>query len=287
MASNFLLGTLNRLDSATLSGGSWQSTLPLANLKDRRLSKLARTTNATTGSTTLTLDFGQARNIGVVALVAHNLSVGATFRIYGDDAADFATPIYDSGAIDVWPSGMIPQELLEWEDDNFWLGTVSQEAVAGFHAPFVHVLSAAQTLRYWKIAITDTGNPDGYIQIGRIYIGSAWQPDYNRSYGASLGYDDTSSSEASLAGEEFFDVRRRRRVHHFQLDFLSETEARDRVLELQRLQGTTGEVLIVPDVTDTVNAAKVSFLGRMKSISPVPQNTPTTFGCSFEIQEIL
>jgi hypothetical protein len=287
MASNLLLGTLNRIDSATLSGGSWQSTLPLNNLKDRRLSRLARSTNATTGSTKFDIDLGVARSVGAIALVAHNMSASATVRIYGDDASDFATPIYDSGSLQVWPSGVIPQALLEWEDDNFWLGTVSQEAVAGFNAPFVLPLTAAQTLRYWRVEITDTGNSSGYVHIGRVYIGSSWIPTYDRSYGASTGYEDTSVIEASLAGEEFFDVRRRRRSHRFELGFLSQTEFMDRVLELQRLQGVTGEVLIVPDTTDTANQAKVSFLGRLKTLNPVDQPFYNTWTCNVEIQEIL
>ena len=456
MASNLLIGTLNRIDSTTLAGGSWQSTLPLANIKDRRLSKLARTSTAATADTQFTMDMGQARSVGAMALVAHNLSVNAKVRLTGADSstaftnllsfpndfdnaawtksngsitADVATApdgtmtadklventssgvthyiaqtssaltsgqvvtwscsikaaertevmfrifavgaftsnrlcyvnlltgsvsgntgvftisvmnqqngwvnlaitatadtngnatcgiftavngnntypgdgtsgiylwgaqlvqgagtTYDSGYVPVWPSGTIPQSLLEWEDDNFWLGTVSQEAVAGFNAPFVLPLASPQTLRYWKIEVVDTTNPSAYVQIGRVYIGSSWQPTYDRSYGASMGYEDISVIEASLAGEEFFDVRRRRRGHRFELGFMSQTEYMDRVLELQRLQGVTGEVLIVPDVTDTANQAKVSFLGRLKSLNPVEQPYYNTWSCNLEIQEIL
>jgi hypothetical protein len=287
MASNLLLGTMNRIDSATLAAGSWQSTLPLNNIKDRRLSKLARTTDATANNTKFTIDFGQPRSVGVIALIAHNFSVNATVRIYGDDASDFATPVYDSASIQVWPSGVIPQDLLEWEDDNFWLGTVSQEAVAGFNAPFVHIPSSAQTLRYWKVEITDTTNSDGYIHLGRVFIGSAWQPQHNRSYGAAIAYEDTSVIEASLSGEEFFDVRRRRRTHSFELGFLSQVEAYDRVLDLQRNQGVVGEVLIIPDITDTANQAKVSFLGRLKNLSAVQINNPELFTCNLEIQEVI
>lgn len=287
VSSNFLLGTINRLDAATLSGGSWMSTLPLSNLQDRRLSRLARSTDLAAASTTLTLDLGQARSVGVLALVAHNLSVTATVRVLGADAAGFASPIYDSGNVAVWPAGVIPQSLLEWADDNFWLGTVSQEAIAGYNAPFVLLPASAQTLRYWKISITDTSNPAGYVQIGRVFIGTAWQPAVNVSYGAGLGYEDPSQIEASLGGEEVFDVRRRRRTHRFELGFLSQSEAIDSVLSLQRLQGQTGEVLIVPDVTDSTNLSKVAFFGRLRSLSPVQQTRPTTWSTNFEIQETL
>lgn len=287
MNSNFLLGTINRLDAATLSGGSWMSTLPLTNLQDRRLSRLARSNNLLAASTTLTLDLGQARSVGVLALVAHNLSVTSTIRVLGDDAADFVTPVYDSGNVAIWPAGVVPQSLLEWADDNFWLGTVSQEAIAGYNAPFVLLPASAQTLRYWKISIIDSSNPSGYVQIGRIFIGTAWQPAVNASYGAGLGYEDPSQIETSLSGEEVFDVRRRRRTHRFELGFLSQSEAIDSVLSLQRQQGQTGEVLIVPDITDSTNLSKVSFFGRLRSLSPVQRTRPLIWSCSFEIQETL
>lgn len=287
MASTLLLGILNRIDQATLSGGAWQGTLPLSNLKDRRLSRLARTTNTAGASTQFVMDLGAARRVGALALIAHNLSVTATVRFIGDDASDFATPIYDSGALAVWPAGMIPQELLEWEDDNFWLGTVSQESIAGFKTPFVHVPAAAQILRYWKVEISDAGNSDGYIHLGRVYIGDAWMPDYNHNYGSDLGYDPRSETEESLGGEEFYDVRRGRRVHRFELGYLSKTEALDRALQTQRLQGTTGEILIVPDTADTVNFAKVSFLGRIKSSGRVTTVKYNIHAWPLEIQEIL
>lgn len=281
------LGLANYADEATLTGGSWMSTLPRSNLQMRRLSKVARSSSALVTSTTFDISLLKARPVRVLALIAHNLSVSGTVRICGDDAADFATPLYDSGAIPMWPAGAIPQDMLEWEDDNFWLGTISEEAIAGYRAPFIHLLPSAVTARYWRVEITDTGNSDGWVHIGRLYIANAWSPDFNMQYGADLGFDDVSTFETSLTGEEFFEVRRKRRAFKFTLGALSLEEGYQSALELDRLSGTTGEVLVVADPNDTANAPRRNFLGRLASLSGVVHQHPTLMTKPYEILEIL
>ena len=73
--SNLFLGWPNRIDEAALSGGAWLSGLPLANLKERALSKVCRSVNASTGSTVIDLDLGRARSLRALALQNHNLSL--------------------------------------------------------------------------------------------------------------------------------------------------------------------------------------------------------------------
>lgn len=285
--SNIHLAFPNRVDASTLSGGSWLGTLPLNNLKNRRLSKLARSSNLLTSSTQFVMDLGSATNVGCIALVAHNLSADATVQILGDDANDFLTPVYDSGTINVWPTGMIAQSLLEWEDDNFWLGTISNQAIAGYKTPFSFFLPSAQILRYWKILITDTTNSDSYVHIGRVFIGSVFVPTYNISYGRSLVINDASVIETSLTGEEFFDLRQRYRVHNFNLESLTRTEAYSNVLDMQKNVGTTGEIYISLDPDDTTNVPRHSFMGRLQSISPIAEPNYEMFSNQMEIREII
>lgn len=258
--ANITIGYPNRIDSATLSGGSWVSTLPQSNIKDRRLSKLARTTSA---GVSFTIDLGSAKTVGILAIAAHNFSSAATIRLEGDDASGFSSLNYDSGTISAYPTGAIPQELLEWEDDNFWLGTISSQAIAGYRAPFILVIPAKPVLRYWRITISDASNSDGYTQMGRVFIGDAWTAEYNYSFGASLKFSDPTVVMESLGGEEYFDVRKNPREHEFNLQFLTETEAYARVIDMQRYAGVSGEVLVVPNSDDTSNGFRRNFLGRM------------------------
>lgn len=78
-----LFGYPNRSDDGTLSGGDWESTLPLTELQKPVLSDIARSTDATEANTQLENDLGQARWVRVVALLSHNLSPTATIRVRG------------------------------------------------------------------------------------------------------------------------------------------------------------------------------------------------------------
>ena len=285
--ANITLAWNNRTDAGTLSGGSWLATLPLTNLQNRQVQKVARSSNATNASTQFTIDLGQPRNIGVVALVVHNISVLGRVRITASDTAGFIATYYNSGWVDVWPAGQVPQNLLEWEEDNFWLGTLSANARAGYQSPFIHLLAAAQSLRYWKVEVDDTGNADGYVQIGRLFMASTWTPATNYAYGAGLGYQDPTPADTSLSGAEFFDVRSRYRVFEFQLEYMVSNEAYSQALELQRLSGTSGEVLVVPDKDDAANQPVRAFVGRLQQLGAITQPQPTTYAVRFQVKELL
>lgn len=285
--SNILLAWQNRCDSGTLSGGSWQSTLPLVNLQNRQVQKVARSVNAAQANTTFTIDLGQARSIGVLALVVHNISAVGKARITASDTPGFTVTYYNSGWVNVWPSGQIPQSLLEWEDDNFWLGTLSQNARTGYQSPYIHILPTPQSMRYWKVEIDDTANADTYIQIGRLFLASTWVPTVNYAYGAGIGYTDPSPIDVSLSGAEFFDVRSKYRTFNFELQYILGTEAYQYALELQRLAGSTGEVLLVPDPADTTLMPTRAFVGRLIQLAPITQPQPTSFNASFAIKELL
>lgn len=445
--ANITLGWNNRIDSGTLSGGSWQSTLPLTNLQARQVQRVARSTSAAASSTQFSIDLGQARSIGVLALVVHNISVTGYARITAGDTGmtnampnprspagwgaldvtatnnnitgpdgqtsgvrlqatgtsafispgsvtatastgeiivfakqgtsataanlftvsvnstdtlrftlnystgaiayavgssgvvatsvgngwwkleialsgltvsdsvqflmcfngitgtppavgDFAyvldpyitfggSVLYDSGWGAVWPSGVVPQSLLEWEDDNFWLGTVSANVRAGYQSPYIKLLGSTQTHRYWRVEIADTSNSDGYVQIGRLFMSSTWTPSVNYAYGAGLGYQDPTPIDVSLSGAEYFDVRSKFRVFDFELQYILGTEAYANALELQRMSGTSGEVLCVPDSDDVSNSPARSFVGRLLQIGKISQPQPSAYNVAFQIKELL
>ena len=285
--ANIFLAWQNRTDEGILAGGSWLSNLPITNLQNRQVQKVARSNGTGASATKFDIDLGSAKSIGVVALVVHNISVTGSVRITASDSVSFTTLYYDSGNVAVWPSGVIPQDLLEWEDDNFWLGTISPEARAGYNSPYIYRVEGNLSLRYWRVEIDDTSNSDGYVHIGRLFLSDVWQPTYGPRVGAALGMDDTSAIESSLGGSEYFDTRHRARVYRCDLQAMNSTEAYSRVLDLQNLLGIQGEILIDPDTADTANKPRRAFVGRMRSLSPVVESSPGLFDTSFEIRELI
>lgn len=285
--SNILFAYQNKTDSGTLSGGSWLSTLPLVNLQNRLVQRVARSNGTTLGATQFDMDFGAVQTLGVIALVVHNMSVSAKVRIRGAAVADFSVVGYDSGWVSVWPSGIIPQSLLNWEDDNFWLGTLSASARAGYQSPYIHVPAAPQTYRYWRVEVDDTGNADGYVHIGRLFMSPTWTPTINYSYGADLVYQDPTEVERALSGAEYYDVRGKPREFSLTLEGLTSTEAYSYVLQMQRLCGISGEILLVPDQADAVNMPARAYVGRLSSLNPIGNPGPDRFKVQLKIKELI
>jgi hypothetical protein len=284
--ANLFLGYPNRADEATLSGGLWQNSLPLNNLQNRLLGQVARSADTALSSTQWAIDFGQDRPIRAVALASHNLTTVATCRISASALSDFSVLTYDSGAIDVWPAGIFDLSALEWEDDEYWDGRISAETREAYPSIFVH--SPPQTYaRYWRVEIADTANADGYIQVGRLFIGGGWQPIVNYDYGMSLSWESDTLVEGSIGGTEYFDHREPRRVFRCNLSWMDTAEAYQQAFELQRQAGIDKEVLLVADPDDTINGIRRNFLGRLRQLSPIEHPYYAAYSTNFEIQEIL
>ena len=283
-----VIGYQNRCDEGALSGGSWIASAPLSNLQDRRISRVARSNGVTNAATQFDIDLGRPRRISLLALVVHNISVVGRVRVQGADNPGFASPVHDSGWQQVWPFGMIDQSLLEWEDDNFWFGTLSDDARAGFQSPYTWRVNPYVACRYWRVLIDDTSNADGYIQIGRLFISDAWSPSIGGAgMGASLVYEDASSPDRSLGGTKYFDKRESYRVYRFSLPALTKAEAFNYALEMQRISGLSGEVLVIPDPDDRINMPRRAFVANMQQLNPITQPNGAAMATEFVLEEII
>lgn len=94
--SNILLAYGNKATGATLSGGGWTTSgLPLNNLKDGRLAKVARSDGASVYQTQFRFDLAANYVLRALALVNHNLTTSANWRARTTDATldmDFVGP---------------------------------------------------------------------------------------------------------------------------------------------------------------------------------------------------
>lgn len=283
--TNVLLAYPNRADESTLTGGSWSAGLPLANLLDRRIRRVARSSDLAPASTQFTVALPKLRPIRVLLIVGHTLSVSARYRITWADDPGFSKGAGTTEWQAVWPRMFATSEL-NWEDDNFWLGTLSSEDAEGYPATLRCVLPTAIYKRYWKFEIIDTGNAAGYVDLGRLFLGDGWQPAWNLSYGGSIGWEDKTSVSESFGGEEYFGDQPRYRVMRFRLQSLNQDEWR-RVFEMQRQLGVAGELFVSYDgVTESIDMLRKSFLGRLRQLSPIEHPYPASHSIAFEIKEI-
>jgi hypothetical protein len=120
-----------------------------------------------------------------------------------------------------------------------------------------------------------------------MFMSAVWSPSVNYSYGAGLGYTDPTPVDVSLSGAEYFDVRSKYRTFQFGFEYILATEAYAYALELQRLAGASGEVLLIPDSSDATNMPARAFVGRLVQMGPIAQTQPTAFNVSFAVKELL
>lgn len=286
MMSNAVLGFPNLIGTATLSGGSFVASLPRDNLKDRIIRKVSRTTDLLSASTQVKIDLGVSKVVRVFGAFNHNCSIDATYRLRGSDDATFATTAFDSGVTDVWPA-VFPHGTLEWEDDNWWDGKYTPEQISGYTTSFTKTLPEGVFARYWWLEVFDANNAAGYLDIGRLFLGRAWQPSLNMNYGASLGWETKTDVQEALSGTEYFQKRTPYRVKKFTLDMMPEDESFAQAFELQRQAGVDGEILFIHNPDGDPHALRRSFLGRLRQLSPIEYPYFNRNKLAFEIKELL
>ena len=93
------------------------------------------------------IDLGSSRAVDAVIIQDHNLTSNANIHLKA--RADTAWEVTTS-------TSELIDETITWAADKI------------LH----YVVGSASTRRYWRIDITDTANPDGYIEIGNLYLGS-------------------------------------------------------------------------------------------------------------------
>jgi hypothetical protein len=270
--SNILLAYRNRADAATLSAGSWSGSFPLNNLKTSDIGKKARSTNALAASTLFAVDLGASYALRVIGMRNHNLSTAATvrYRTAATNTLPGGASNYDSGTV------------------NALQMTFQGDTPANWGAQYdVFTAFAAVTARYLYIEITDTANAAGYVEIGRLFIGTGLQPAKNASFaGKQNSRGELSTITTSVAGKIFGIERRRPRNDKFALNWLTQAEA-DAIDEMQAQIGMLGEVFYVPDPADLAYSQRYGGLGTLGELGAIGFPYPLTRAIPFEWKEKL
>jgi hypothetical protein len=272
--SNILLAFPNRADSCVLSAGNWLATADVSrdNMKSRRLGKVARTTNAVLASTLFAVDLGAARSLRMLSLVRHNLTTAAKVRVRLSNtsaAAAIAAPDYDSAWVNAKQLTFYGDQPSDWGSRYAAL-----------------VVFAALTARYLYVEIDDTTNPAGYVEIGRLFVGGGFQPQFNANRGMQAARQELSTVDETQGGEDFGYSRRRPRTQKFTLAWASQAEA-DRIHEMQDQIGTVDEVFYVSDPANLAHSQRYGFLGRLRELGVLEAPNAVANSISFEMKERL
>lgn len=280
------ISSRNFIDAATtsLSGGSWAA--PLSNLKNRRLSATARSTDGDPASTLIDIDLGpNPEPANIFAIIRPNwTSLQDAWRLTAGTSRGSSNR-YDSD----WQTGFPRVYTLAdrpFETENWWFGALASWELEAYPKDVMWPLPDMITARWWRLEIDMQAAP--YVEIGRLWLGQSWRPTRNMERD-SLRFEDLSETQESLGGVQFFDVRPKRRVYSFSLPNLTEEEGYGDALDLQRRVGITGDVIVLPDADDTVRGHKRNFYGRLRQLDAL-ERAGQRFGLastSYTIEELL
>lgn len=287
-----ILAFPNRIDDTVTNAtefiagvGSWLTALPLENLKDEKLAKVARSTDCTNASTQFAIDLGRSFRVQVLALLRHNISLAGRIKYTAYLDVALTQEVYSSGWQFAWPV-VYPAELLDWEDDNFWNATWAADVAASYPIFSLQVLNPRITARYWKIEVDDETNPDGYIEIGRATIATGWQPKHNMNYGNGIVWERVGLTDTTLGGVEHIEDLYERRRQTLTFDGLDYDEAMALIFDMQKILGRGGQVFFVADPNDTIHMLRRAFLATIPETKAIKQ-LPCFFTNSIELVEVI
>lgn len=248
----------NHIDDAvtTLTASSTAGNMSISNLTDPRVGRRWRATDANCYGQA---DFGTNKSIDVVALVFPRDTAFPTGTIRHCFDANGGTPglgaVYDSTAIDI---GL----------------------VEGYG---IHVLRLPSTIsaRYWRWTYVLTS---AFVDTGRAWAGEVWAPAVNFSWGADDLWEDLSSvTSSSRSGADFVDIKPRRRLFGFALEYLSDPEALV-AREIARICGISKQMLVMKDPDEL---ATDSIIGRMTKVNPITNVRWPIKATAYEVRESL
>ncbi len=284
--ANLLASYINRADAATLSGGSWQASLPLAYLQQTNLGLVARSTNALVASTQFDIDLGSAEIIvRIFGLMRHNCSIAAQFKVSGGTTVG-GSDVFSMDWADVWPR-VYSYTDLDFEDPNWWTGQITDEEAALYPAKFLLDLGANYMARYWRLEISDTANADGYVEFARLWLGPAWQPATNYAYGAVLNWEPRDRANVSRSGKRYSERHDPARVFQLRLDTLTDAEAYGRLLDMLRRLGSEGQCVVIPDPDDLPQRHRRDILARIRRSGGVTATSLGYQSATLELEEWL
>lgn len=273
-----------RSDIAALSGGSWQIGNPLTNLQIRKRNRVARSTDALVSSSIINIDLTVDQALKTFVLGPTNLQSSHKYRIRSYSDA-FTTIIHDSDWIQ--PQAGRSSISMNWSDPHFWTG-VSDLLDPDRTLWLIHVFDVTQTARYWSVEIDDTTNPDGFIQLSRLFLGRSWVPSTGEApQGNSFGFRNKTLTETALSGSRQHGRRTNPRRISLSFAHLPRTEALSDGFTLVEESGFDREVLVIPDVDDLAYRQKRSILGTIIQTTLLSETFWERAGLGFQIEEEL
>lgn len=273
-----------------LTWGSWLAALPLSNAQDPDIGVMARSSDATNDSTKFVLDLGATKVVGGFVVGPTNISPGASYRLQAFSEG-YASQVYDTGVAEI-AGGVIdwstPGSWLEWEDPDFWYGFIDQDDTENLPFYLGIPFPSDVTAQLFLVEFFDAGNPDGYLEFGRVLCTKAWRPTLNYAPDSnSLGILTNTDVQQSIDGNRAHWVHPQRRTWTCAFPRLPQNEAFDNVFPMGNSSGVHGQIFLIPDPDDVARFRKRNFLATFKQAPSIVQLMSADEGTVLDFEEVL
>lgn len=233
------------VSATTLTASSEVATLPVENVLYELRTKVWRSTNDTDEN--IVADLGSAKSVTAAIFVNHNWTSGGTYTLQAHTSDSWGAPAYS-------------QALTHHAD--------------------VIIFHLSQTYRYWRIRIQDGSNPDGYVELGRWFLGTYVEPSANFRYDWTEDVIDTSVIRMTRASAEQISAKPMYRL--FGISFTHSTTDFDNVKAIVDAKGTSNRMFIAFDWDNEPN--DYTIYGRFLQLPGIVRQTDTIrqYGMSFK-----
>jgi hypothetical protein len=263
--ANFRILPVNIVDLATVTDNpAMLATLPVTNAaRQTEREKTARTTGL--ASQDLKLTWAANRRSNMLAATRHNLTTAGTLRGLGYSDAAWTTGILDTGALAAFDTTGLDTQRDDYTARDFR----GLKTTVLYHA-------LQTTLRSAIARMTDGANPDGYMEITRLWMGEYFEAGYNPAYGAlTMQPMDASTSERADDGTHLVNKLWRARKLTVDMAYIEDADVPS-WLAIARLLGLSTECFI--DIFPGVATAEGLYHRGAFRVVQVPSMSPRDWG---------
>lgn len=254
--ANLVIGYQDRVPGGTVTASTQVGTLPAINMQHPALSPQKWRSTGNTAS--ILLDMGATYSIGATALLGTNLTAAATWRIRLAATSALTSPTFDTGAVQV-SAGVDPA-----------------------YGAAIRIFGSSPSGRWLGIDLTDTSL--AFLEVGRWWAGTAWQPARNYEFGIKRAWRDTTRQTLTEAGQAWVDRGVTARSWSLTLPAIQGTERDTHLETMGRVVGLREDVLVVLDPSSS-NLGRDSLFGLLTEGIASQHRRVNAHAASFTIVE--
>lgn len=209
----------------TVTASSQKVNFPASNMKNPFRSKRWRSANADTAQW-VRYDIGTTEEINSVVVLWP--------REDGVKLSNTASISIQANATDDWTAPAVNQVLTL--DNDYSVAS--------------HFFATSQSYRYWRLVVTDIGNPNGYIEVGLCVLGQSLTLEEPEN-GFTWSSEDMSKVTSNDYGHQYVDEYPMLQSVEINFAYMLYADVQ-RFADSYRQNGTRHPVLLVMDADETV-----------------------------------